>query len=92
MAGIRFLERAFESHNPADTREIVGTAPAPPPKMWISRASRAGGVLNHGGASRIKRGEYIDQLAQLIKRDLNALSNSGPASAASPLTKGALMW
>lgn len=79
----------FESLNPADNRQIVGTAPK----------SKAGDVDEAVAAarqafegwrslSRVKRGEYIDQFAQLIKRDLNALSELVTLECGKPFNEG----
>jgi aldehyde dehydrogenase (NAD+) len=79
----------FESRNPADTREVIGTAPC-------SNASDVDAAVRAAreaypmwrAMSRVKRGELIDNLAQLIKRDLNALSELVTRECGKPINEG----
>lgn len=70
VSGVR-----FESFNPADTRQIVGTAPRSTPED-VDAAVRAAREAFEPWkrTSRVKRGELIDQLAQLLKRDMSMLT------------------
>jgi aldehyde dehydrogenase (NAD+) len=79
----------FQSYNPADTREIVGTAPRSTPED-VDRAVNAAreAFESWRRTSRVKRGEYIDQLAQLIKRDLNALAELVTRECGKPINEG----
>ncbi|GIV13231.1 MAG: hypothetical protein KatS3mg021_1513 [Fimbriimonadales bacterium] len=79
----------FESYNPADTREIIGTAPRSTAED-VDKAVQAAreAFESWRRLSRIKRGEYIDQLAQLIKRDLNALSELVTRECGKPINEG----
>lgn len=79
----------FESLNPADTRQIVGTAPRSTPDD-VNQAVHAAreAFESWRRMSRVKRGEYIDQLAQLIKRDLNALTELVTVECGKPLNEG----
>jgi aldehyde dehydrogenase (NAD+) len=81
--------KRFESLNPADTREVIGTAPC-------SNASDVDAAVRAAreaypmwkAMSRVKRGELIDNLAQLIKRDLNALSELVTRECGKPINEG----
>lgn len=65
----------FDSINPADMREIVGTAPRSSAEDVNAACEAAAEAFDAWRrTSRVKRGEYIDTFAQLIKRDLEALS------------------
>ncbi|MFQ3610568.1 MAG: aldehyde dehydrogenase family protein [Fimbriimonadales bacterium] len=79
----------FESYNPADTREILGTAPRSTAED-VNHAARAAreAFESWRRMSRVKRGEYIDQLAQLIKRDLNFLSELVTRECGKPINEG----
>jgi delta 1-pyrroline-5-carboxylate dehydrogenase len=81
--------KRFESLNPADTREVIGTAP------WSGASDVDAAVRAAREAypmwkamSRVKRGELIDNLAQLIKRDLNALSELVTRECGKPINEG----
>jgi len=79
----------FESLNPADNRQVVGTAPRSTPedvKQAVHAAREAFDSWRR--MSRVKRGEYIDQLAQLIKRDLNALTELVTVECGKPTNEG----
>jgi aldehyde dehydrogenase (NAD+) len=65
----------FRSHNPARTDEVIGTFPRGTP----ADADRAVAVAREAfpawrRSSRIHRAELFDNLAQLIKRDTDALA------------------
>jgi aldehyde dehydrogenase (NAD+) len=76
LAG-RWLETdtTFESRSPGRPEEIVGTFPASPPELAdeaVAAARRA--YLGWRRTSRILRAELFDHLAQLVKRDTDALA------------------
>ncbi|MGQ9658397.1 MAG: aldehyde dehydrogenase family protein, partial [Fimbriimonadales bacterium] len=79
----------FESRNPADTREVIGTAPCSNASD-VDQAVRAAreAYPMWRAMSRVKRGELIDNLAQLIKRDLNALSELVTRECGKPINEG----
>ena len=66
---------SFESENPSDTREIVGVFPR-------SREAEADEAVAAARAaytawrrlSRINRGEFVDAFAQLMKRDIDEMT------------------
>lgn len=65
----------FESVNPANKKEIIGTAPL----STASDVDQAVASAKHAyeswrELSWVKRAEYIDTFAQLIKRDLDEIS------------------
>jgi len=65
----------FESLNPADQREIIGTAP----NSSASDVDAAVAAAHHAyktwrELSWVKRAEYIDAFAQLLKRDIEEIS------------------
>jgi aldehyde dehydrogenase (NAD+) len=71
----RDAERTFESENPSDTREVVGVFPQSSASD-VDEAVHAARTAQTAWRrlSRIQRGEYIDQLAQLMKRDLDEMT------------------
>lgn len=79
----------FESRNPADTREVVGTAPKSDAED-IAEAVRAARNAFPGWAalSWVKRGEILDNFAQLIKRDLESLSRLVTRECGKPINEG----
>ncbi|OYT69581.1 MAG: aldehyde dehydrogenase, partial [Armatimonadetes bacterium JP3_11] len=81
--------KRFESLNPADTREVIGTAPCSNASD-VDAAVRAAREAfdSWRKMSRVKRGELIDNLAQLIKRDLNALSELVTRECGKPINEG----
>jgi aldehyde dehydrogenase (NAD+) len=67
--------RTFESRSPANTDEIVGAFPragAPEANQAVQEARKAFPAWRR--ASRIHRAELFDSLAQLVKRDTDALA------------------
>jgi aldehyde dehydrogenase (NAD+) len=79
----------FESLNPANTKESVGTAPVSGKKEVddaVSAAKQA--FASWRELSWIKRAEYIDNFAQLIKRDLDELSNLVTRECGKPINEG----
>ncbi|MCI0463564.1 MAG: aldehyde dehydrogenase family protein [Gemmataceae bacterium] len=67
--------RRFESHNPARTDEVVGVFP----RATAAEADRAVAAARAAypgwrRTSRIHRSELFDNLAQLVKRDTDALA------------------
>src|SRR5262245_18149606 len=67
--------RRFESHNPARTDEVVGVFPRAT-AAEADRAVAAARAADPGWrrTSRIHRAELFDNLAQLVKRDTDALA------------------
>ncbi len=67
--------RHFESHNPARTQEVVGVFPgaaAAEADQAVAAARAAYPAWRR--TSRIRRAELFDNLAQLVKRDTDALA------------------
>ena len=67
--------RRFESHNPAHLDQVVGVFPKAGPaeaRQAVEAARAAYPAWRR--ASRIHRAELFDNLAQLIKRDTDALA------------------
>jgi aldehyde dehydrogenase (NAD+) len=67
--------QSFESLNPANERDVVGTAPL----SGAKQVDQAVGAAKHAfeswrDLSWVKRAEYVDAFAQLLKRDLAELS------------------
>lgn len=66
---------SFESRNPANIDEVLGVFPKCGEKEVNSAVESAKDAFDSwDSASRIKRGELLDNLAQLIKRDLEDLA------------------
>lgn len=68
-------EETFESRNPANIDEVLGMFPRSKEKevkLAVRAAKNAFDAWD--STSRIKRGELLDNLAQLIKRDLEKLA------------------
>lgn len=65
----------FKSENPSDTRETVGVFPSSGPEE-ANAAVRAAKAAQTAWRrmSRIQRGEYVDELAQLMKRDIDEMT------------------
>ncbi len=67
--------RAFESRSPARTDEVVGVFPrATPAEADQAVAAARAAYPAWRRTSRIHRAELFDNLAQLVKRDTNALA------------------
>lgn len=71
----RTTAQEFESLNPANRRDTVGTAPLSGAKEVDEAVSAAKKAFESWrDLSWVKRAEYIDAFAQLLKRDLQELS------------------
>src|SRR3990170_1711526 len=67
--------RTFESRNPANTDEVIGTFPMSDEKDVNTAVEAASNAFpSWRGLSRIKRGEYVDAFTQIIKRDHEEIS------------------
>lgn len=65
----------FEKRNPANTDEVLGVFPQSEQKDIEKAVEAARCAYPHWRAlSRIRRGEYIDNLVQVLKRDKEGLS------------------
>lgn len=79
----------FESRNPADTREVVGSAP-------LSREEDANAAVEAArkafpawsSMSWVKRAEILDNFAQLIKRDTEYMSRLVTRECGKPINEG----
>jgi len=79
----------FESFNPANSKEIIGTAPLSTKKNVdhaVLAAEKA--YETWRDLSWVKRAEYIDNFAQLLKRDLEELSKLVTQECGKPLNEG----
>lgn len=79
----------FESLNPANQREIIGTAPlssANDVSDAVAAAKQA--FKSWRELSWIKRGEYIDRFAQLIKRDVEEMAQLVTRECGKPINEG----
>jgi aldehyde dehydrogenase (NAD+) len=79
----------FESVNPANRREIIGTAPLSS-KADVDQAVSAAKKAYHAWTelSWVKRAEYVDNFAQLIKRDLTEISELVTRECGKPINEG----
>ncbi len=67
--------RRFESHSPADVGQVVGVFPkAGPAEADQAVAAARAAYPAWRRTSRIRRAELFDNLAQLVKRDTDALA------------------
>jgi aldehyde dehydrogenase (NAD+) len=78
LIGGRWLQTAatFESRSPSRPGEVIGTFPASPPERAdeaVAAARRA--YPGWRRTSRVLRAELFDNLAQLVKRDTDALAH-----------------
>jgi aldehyde dehydrogenase (NAD+) len=81
--------RTFESVNPANTKEILGTAPLSGKAEIDSAVSAAKHAFESWrDLSWVKRAEIIDAFAQLIKRDLAHLSALVTRECGKPINEG----
>jgi len=81
--------KRFSSVNPADTREVIGTAPESDEKdvkEAVAAAKEAFETWSHW--SWVKRAELLDNLAQLIKRDLEPMSRLVTRECGKPINEG----
>lgn len=79
----------FESVNPADKREIIGTAPlstAADVDAAVAAAKHA--FHSWRELSWVKRAEYIDTFAQLVKRDIEEISTLVTRECGKPINEG----
>ncbi|MFZ4508325.1 MAG: aldehyde dehydrogenase family protein [Fimbriimonas sp.] len=81
--------QTFESLNPADRREVVGSAPL----STKAEADAAVAAAKHAyeswrELSWVKRAEYVDNFAQLIKRDVEELSQLVTRECGKPINEG----
>ena len=79
----------FESLNPANLTEVVGTAPL----SGKTEVDQAVAAAKHAfeswrDLSWVKRAEYIDNFAQLIKRDLAEISTLVTRECGKPINEG----
>ena len=79
----------FESLNPANLKETIGTAPSSGKK----EVDQAVAAAKHAFASWrdlswVKRAEYIDAFAQLLKRDLAEISTLVTRECGKPINEG----
>ena len=79
----------FESLNPADSRETIGTAP----RSTASDVDQAVSSAKHAfhswrELSWVKRAEYVDTFAQLIKRDIEEISQLVTRECGKPINEG----
>ncbi|HLK15874.1 MAG TPA: aldehyde dehydrogenase family protein [Fimbriimonadaceae bacterium] len=81
--------QTFESLNPADSKETVGTAPLSGAKE-VNDAVAAAKKAFHSWRelSWVKRAEYVDAFAQLIKRDTEELTRLVTRECGKPLNEG----
>jgi aldehyde dehydrogenase (NAD+) len=81
--------QTFESLNPADTREVVGTAPISESREANAAVAAAGEAFKTWREkSWIQRAEYIDRFAQLLKRDLEEFAQLVTRECGKPLNEG----
>lgn len=79
----------FESLNPANRKETVGTAPL----SSAREVDQAVGAAKHAyeswrELSWVKRAEYIDEFAQLVKRDVEELAQLVTRECGKPINEG----
>ncbi len=81
--------KRFESLNPADKREIIGTAPNSDERDINEAVSAARAAFKKWKElSWVRRGEILDNFAQLIKRDLEKMSRLVTRECGKPLNEG----
>lgn len=81
--------QTFESTNPANTRETVGTVPlSGAVEVDAAVASAKKAYHSWSELSWVKRAEYIDSFAQLLKRDTKALSTLVTRECGKPINEG----
>jgi aldehyde dehydrogenase (NAD+) len=79
----------FESLNPADTRETIGTAPlSTKADVDAAVASAKKAYESWNELSWVKRAEYIDAFAQLVKRDIEEISRLVTRECGKPINEG----
>jgi aldehyde dehydrogenase (NAD+) len=79
----------FESVNPADTTQVLGVLPQTPADM-VGEAVKAARAAydDWRSLSWVTRAEYIDNLAQLIKRDTDKLTTLVTQECGKPKNEG----
>ncbi len=78
----------LESRNPADTREVIGTVPDSDEKDVEEAVASAREAFPRWYAlGWVKRGEILDNLAQLLKRDLDFLTRLVTRECGKPLNE-----
>ncbi len=82
-------DRTFQSHNPANREHIVGIVPLTPTDQ-VNEAVKAARSAYHAWREKswVQRGEVVDQLAQLIKRDVEELSRMVTIECGKPINEG----
>ncbi|HWA81883.1 MAG TPA: aldehyde dehydrogenase family protein, partial [Fimbriimonadaceae bacterium] len=79
----------FESLNPANQREVIGTAPLSTTQDVNDAVAAAKQAFRTWRElSWVKRAEYIDAFAQLLKRDLEELSTLVTRECGKPFNEG----
>ncbi|MBS1718164.1 MAG: aldehyde dehydrogenase family protein [Armatimonadetes bacterium] len=79
----------FQSLNPANSKEIIGTLPISG-EAEVNQAVAAAKKAFHTwrDMSWVKRAEYIDNFAQLLKRDMEQLSELVTKECGKPINEG----
>jgi aldehyde dehydrogenase (NAD+) len=81
--------KRFESTNPADTREVVGSAPLSDSADVEEAVKAARSAFPKWAAmSWPRRAEVLDNLAQLIKRDVEEMSRLVTRECGKPINEG----
>ncbi len=81
--------QTFESLNPANTKEIIGTAPQADSKQVDAAVQAAQEAFEDWKAiGWVKRAQFIDNFAQLIKRDLEELGQLVTRECGKPINEG----
>lgn len=82
-------DQTFQSLNPANRDHIVGTVPRATPAQ-VDEAVKAARSAFHDWKNKswIQRGEYVDHLAQLIKRDVEELARMVTIECGKPINEG----
>lgn len=83
------VRSTFESINPADNRDVVGIVPLSN-AQHVDQAVAAAKAAFHSWRelSWVRRAEIIDNFAQLMKRDVDALSELVTRECGKPLNEG----
>ncbi len=85
----RTSDRTFESLNPANSKETVGTAPLSTAKDVDEAVAAAKHAYESWRElSWVKRAEIVDNFAQLIKRDVEEMSRLVTRECGKPLNEG----
>lgn len=79
----------FESLNPANTRETIGTAPlSTKADVDAAVASAKKAYETWRDLSWVKRAEYVDAFAQLVKRDVEEIAQLVTRECGKPINEG----